>query len=156
MSRRRRAKKRIVSPDPTYDSRFIHMLVNRVMSHGKKSLAYKIVYQTMQSIAEKTQQDPIEVLEQAIKNAKPLVEVKARRIGGAAIQVPLEVDPERGTVLAMQWLLTAARNRSGRSSVSKLTNEVMDAANKTGGAIKRRDEVHRMAEANKAFAKFRF
>jgi small subunit ribosomal protein S7 len=156
MSRRRRAKKRIVSPDPTYDSRFIHMLVNRVMSHGKKSLAYKIVYQTMESIAEKTQQDPIEVLEQAIKNAKPLVEVKARRIGGAAIQVPLEVDPERGTVLAMQWLLTAARNRSGRSSVSKLTNEVMDAANKTGGAIKRRDEVHRMAEANKAFAKFRF
>lgn len=156
MSRRRRAKKRIVSPDPTYDSRFIHMLVNRVMSHGKKSLAYKIVYQTMESIAEKTQQDPIEVLEQAIKNAKPLVEVKARRIGGAAIQVPLEVDPERGTVLAMQWLLTAARNRSGRSAVSKLTNEVMDAANKTGGAIKRRDEVHRMAEANKAFAKFRF
>ena len=156
MSRRRRAKKRIVSPDPTYDSRFIHMLVNRVMSHGKKSLAYKIVYQTMESIAEKTQQDPIEVFEQAIKNAKPLVEVKARRIGGAAIQVPLEVDPERGTVLAMQWLLTAARNRSGRSSVSKLTNEVMDAANKTGGAIKRRDEVHRMAEANKAFAKFRF
>jgi small subunit ribosomal protein S7 len=128
MSRRRRAKKRIVSPDPTYDSRFIHMLVNRVMSHGKKSLAYKIVYQTMESIAEKTQQDPIEVLEQAIKMQK--VEVKARRIGGAAIQVPLELT--LNAELYMQWLLTAARNRSGRSSVSKLTNEVMDAANKTG------------------------
>lgn len=156
MSRRRRAKKRIVSPDPTYQSSLIHMLVNRVMKDGKKALAYKIVYETMESIASKTQQDPMEVFEQAIKNAKPLVEVKARRIGGAAIQIPLEVHPERGTVLAMQWLLTAARNRSGRSSVSKLTNEVMDASNQTGGAIKRRDEVHRMAEANKAFAKFRF
>ena len=156
MSRRRRAKKRILSPDPTYDSRFIHMLVNRVMKDGKKSLAYRMVYQTMDLIAAKTEQDPIEVLGQAIANAKPLIEVKARRIGGSAYQVPLEVNVERGTVLAMQWLLTAARNRSGRSTVLKLTNELMDAANKTGGAIKRRDEVYRMAEANKAFAKFRF
>nr|YP_010733673.1 ribosomal protein S7 [Gayralia brasiliensis]YP_010733747.1 ribosomal protein S7 [Monostroma nitidum]WEG92944.1 ribosomal protein S7 [Gayralia brasiliensis]WEG93018.1 ribosomal protein S7 [Monostroma nitidum] len=156
MSRRRRAKKRMVSPDSIYDSRLINMLVNRVMKDGKKSLAYKIVYQTMEQIAEKTEQDAMKILEQAIRNTKPLVEVKARRVGGSAYQVPLEVNAERGTVLALQWILTAARNRSGRSSISKLTNELIDASKKTGGAIKKRDEVHRMAEANKAFAKFRF
>lgn len=156
MSRRRRAKKRIISPDPIYDSRLIHMLVNRVMKDGKKSLAYRMVYETMENIAQKTEQDPLLILEEAIRNAKPLVEVKARRVGGSAFQVPLEVNTERGTVLALQWILTAARNRSGRSSIVKLTNELVDAWKKTGGAIKKRDEVHRMAEANKAFAKFRF
>lgn len=156
MSRRRRAKKRIIAPDSVYESRLISMLVNRVMKDGKKSLAYKIVYQTMDQIASKTEQDPIQVFEEAIRNTKPLVEVKARRIGGAAYQVPLEVNTERGTVLALQWVLAAARNRSGRSAISKLTNELIDASKKTGGAIKKRDEVHRMAEANKAFAKFRF
>lgn len=156
MSRRHRAKKRIISPDPTYDSRLVHMLVNRVMKDGKKSLAYKIVYEAMDLISEKTQQDPVQVLEESIRNVKPLVEVKAQRVGGSAYQVPLEVNTERGTVLAIQWLLAAARSRSGTSSISKLTNEIIDASNKTGGAIKRRSEVHRMAEANKAFAKFRF
>nr|YP_009367486.1 ribosomal protein S7 [Pseudoneochloris marina]ARK14526.1 ribosomal protein S7 [Pseudoneochloris marina] len=156
MSRRHRAKKRTILPDPTFDSRLVHMLVNRVMKDGKKSLAYKIVYQTLDQVAEKSQKDPVQILEEAIRNVKPLVEVKARRIGGSAYQVPLEVNAERGTVLALQWILLAARSRSGRSSVLKLTNEILDAANKTGGAIKRRDEVHRMAEANKAFAKFRF
>ena len=156
MSRRHRAKKRIVSPDPTYDSRLVHMLVNRVMKDGKKSLAYKIVYEAMDQISEKTQQDPVQVLEESIRNVKPLVEVKAQRVGGSAYQVPLEVNTERGTVLAIQWLLAAARSRSGNSATSKLTNEIIDASNKTGGAIKRRSEVHRMAEANKAFAKFRF
>jgi small subunit ribosomal protein S7 len=156
MSRRHRAKKRVILPDPTYDSQLVHMLVNRVMKKGKKSLAYKIVYQTMEQLAEKTQQDPIKILEEAIRNVKPVVEVKAQRIGGSAYQVPLEVNIERGTVLAMQWILSAARSRSGNSSIVKLTNEILDASNKTGGAIKRRSEVHRMAEANRAFAKFRF
>ena len=156
MSRRHRAKKRNILPDPTYDSRLVHMLVNRVMKDGKKSLAYKIVYRTLELLAKKTEQDPVQVLETAIRNVKPLVEVKAQRIGGSAYQVPLEVNPERGTVLAIQWLLFASRNRSGTNSISKLTNEILDASNKTGGAMKRRSEVHRMAEANKAFAKFRF
>lgn len=156
MSRRHRAKKRIILPDPTYDSRLVHMLVNRVMKHGKKSLAYKIVYQALEHIAEKTQQDPIKILEEAIGNVKPVVEVKAQRIGGSAYQVPLEVNGQRGTVLAMQWILSSARNRSGKGAILKLTNEILDASNKTGGAIKRRNEVHKMAEANRAFAKFRF
>nr|YP_009673172.1 30S ribosomal protein S7 [Ulva mutabilis]YP_009927323.1 30S ribosomal protein [Ulva compressa]ARO34821.1 30S ribosomal protein [Ulva compressa]QDE53756.1 30S ribosomal protein S7 [Ulva mutabilis]QDE53793.1 30S ribosomal protein S7 [Ulva compressa]QPF96208.1 ribosomal protein S7 [Ulva compressa]QVO50985.1 30S ribosomal protein [Ulva compressa] len=156
MSRRHRAKKRVVSPDPFYDSILVHMLVNRIMKDGKKTLAYKIVYQTMQLISEKTEQNSLQILEQAIENVKPLVEVKAQRIGGSAYQVPIEVNSERGTVLAIQWILSAARNRAGNSSVLKLTNEILDAFAKTGGAIKRRTEVHRMAEANKAFAKFRF
>jgi len=156
MSRRHRAKKRIISPDPYYDSILVHMLVNRIMKDGKKTLAYKIVYQTMQLISEKTEQNSLQILEQAIENVKPLVEVKAQRVGGSAYQVPIEVNSERGTVLAIQWILSAARNRAGNSSVLKLTNELLDAFAKTGGAIKRRTEVHRMAEANKAFAKFRF
>lgn len=156
MSRRHRAKKRIITSDPTYDSRLVHMFVNRVMKNGKKTLAYKIVYQTMDLITKKTEQNSLQILEQAVQNVKPLVEVKAQRVGGSAYQVPLEVNTERGIVLAIQWILSAARNRSGSSSVLKLTNEILDAANKTGGAMKRRSEVHRMAEANKAFAKFRF
>nr|YP_010530046.1 ribosomal protein S7 [Ulva tepida]UXW92144.1 ribosomal protein S7 [Ulva tepida] len=156
MSRRHRAKKRVISPDPYYDSILVHMLVNRIMKDGKKTLAYKIVYQTMELISEKTEQNSLQILEQAIENVKPLVEVKAQRIGGSAYQVPIEVNSERGTVLAIQWILSAARNRAGNSSVLKLTNEILDAFAKTGGAIKRRTEVHRMAEANKAFAKFRF
>ena len=156
MSRRHRAKKRIIFPDSTYDSRLVSMLVNRVMKNGKKALAFKIVYQTMGLLGEKTQQDPVQVLENAVLNVKPLVEVKARRVGGSAYQVPLEVNSERGTVLAIQWILSAAKTRSGINTIIKLTNEILDASNKVGGAIKRRTEVHRMAEANKAFAKFRF
>lgn len=156
MSRRHRAKKRVISPDPYYDSILVHMLVNRIMKDGKKTLSYKIVYQTMELISEKTEENSLQILEQAIENVKPLVEVKAQRIGGSAYQVPIEVNSERGTVLAIQWILSAARNRAGNSSVLKLTNEILDAFAKTGGAIKRRTEVHRMAEANKAFAKFRF
>ena len=156
MSRRRRAKKRIIFPDPTYDNHFVSMLINRIMKNGKKPLASKIVYQTMELLAENTQQDPIEVLETAINNVKPLVEVKAQRVGGASYQIPLEVPSERGILLAVQWILSAAKNRSGKTMISKLTQEILDAFNKTGGAIKRRSEAHRMAEANKAFAKFRF
>jgi small subunit ribosomal protein S7 len=110
----------------------------------------------MTQIAETTQQDPLAVIEQAIRNATPLVEVKARRVGGSTYQVPLEILPERGTALAIRWVLSASRNRTGRSMASKLTNELLDASKNSGNAIRKRDEIHKMAEANKAFAKYRF
>jgi small subunit ribosomal protein S7 len=126
------------------------------MRHGKKSLAYRIMYESMNQISEITQQDPLVIIEQAIRNATPLVEVKARRIGGSTYQVPLEVVPERGTALAIRWILIACRNRSGKSMSSKLTSEILEASKNTGSAIRKRDEIHKMAEANKAFAKYRF
>ena len=156
MSRRRTPKKRVLVPDPVYDSRLIEMIVNRLMKEGKKSLAYRLLYQSMQQVAEITQQDPVKVVEQAVRNATPLVEVKARRVGGSTYQVPVEVDPERGTALALRWILGSCRSRSGKTMVSKLTNELLDASKNLGNAIRKRDEVHKMAEANKAFAKYRF
>lgn len=156
MSRRRNAIKRVVSPDPVYDSRLVHMVVNRLMKKGKKSIAYKIMYQTLEEIGESTQEDPIKILEQAIRNVTPVVEVKSRRIGGSTYQVPLEVHPERGTALAIRWILSASSVRPGRTMVNKFKNELMDAAKNVGNAIRKRDEVHKMAEANKAFAKYRF
>jgi small subunit ribosomal protein S7 len=143
-------------PDPVYDSRLIELLVRQIMRHGKKSLAYRIMYESMNQISEITQQDPLVIIEQAIRNATPLVEVKARRIGGSTYQVPLEVVPERGTALAIRWILIACRNRSGKSMSSKLTSEILEASKNTGSAIRKRDEIHKMAEANKAFAKYRF
>nr|YP_009106287.1 ribosomal protein S7 [Interfilum terricola]AIT95136.1 ribosomal protein S7 [Interfilum terricola] len=156
MPRRRTPKKRFLSPDPVYDSRLIHTIVNHLMKKGKKSLAFKLFYQAMNQIGEITQQDPVQIIEQAIRNATPLVEVKARRVGGSTYQVPLEVNPERGTALAIRWILSSCRNRSGKNMVSKLSNEFLDASKNSGNAIRKRDEVHRMAEANKAFAKYRF
>src|SRR6476469_4653466 len=156
MSRRRTPKKRFLSPDPFYESRLVHMIVNRLMKKGKKSLAYRMFYQAMKQIGETTQQDPVEIIEQAVRNATPLVEVKARRIGGSTYQVPLEVAPERGTALAVRWILSACRNRSGKPMANKLTNELLEAAKNSGSAIRKRDEVHKMAEANRAFAKYRF
>jgi small subunit ribosomal protein S7 len=156
MPRRRTPKKRVVMPDPVYDSRVIELVVRQLMRQGKKSLAYRIMYESMNQLAETTQQDPLEVLEQAIRNATPLVEVKARRIGGSTYQVPLEVRAERGTALAIRWILLSARNRSGRTMSNKLTSELLDASKNSGNAIRKRDEVHKMAEANKAFAKYRF
>ena len=156
MSRRRTPKKRSVMPDPVYESRLIELIVRQIMRKGKKSLAYKIMYESMQQIADITQQDPLGIIEQAIRNATPLVEVKARRVGGSTYQVPLEVLPERGTALAIRWILSACRNRSGRSMATKVTNELIEASKNSGSAIRKRDEVHKMAEANKAFAKYRF
>jgi small subunit ribosomal protein S7 len=156
MSRRRIPKKRIVMPDPVYDSRLVELVVRQIMRKGKKSLAYRIMYEAMTQIAETTQQDPLVVIEQAIRNATPLVEVKARRVGGSTYQVPLEVLPERGTALAIRWLLSACRNRSGRTMATKLMNELLEASKNSGSAIRKRDEIHKMAEANKAFAKYRF
>jgi small subunit ribosomal protein S7 len=156
MSRRRTQKKRSVMPDPVYDSRLIELIVRQIMRQGKKSLAYKIMYETMTQVAETTQQDPLVIIEQAIRNATPLVEVKARRVGGSTYQVPLEVLPERGTALAIRWILDACRAKSGRPMTVKLTNEIIEASKNSGSAIRKRDEVHKMAEANKAFAKYRF
>ena len=156
MSRRRISTKRVISPDPVYNSRLVHMLTNRLMKNGKKALAYRIIYKALNQIGETTQQDPIKIMEQAVRNATPLVEVKSRRIGGSTYQVPLEVSLERGTALSLRWLLASSRNRSNRNMVANLANELLDASNNMGNAIKKRDEVHKMAEANKAFAKYRF
>lgn len=156
MSRRSIKRKRPVPPDPVYNSRLVNMTVRRVMSSGKQSLATRIVYDALATIGSRTGNDPLEVFEQAIKNITPLVEVKARRVGGATYQVPMEVKSSRGTTLALRWLVHFARARGGRTMAGKLANEIMDAANETGGAIKKREETHRMAEANKAFAHYRY
>lgn len=156
MPRRRTPKKRVLLPDPIYNNRLIEMIVNRLMKKGKKSLSYRLMYQTLKQVAEITQQDPVKIMEQAVRNATPLVEVKARRVGGSTYQVPVEVSPERGTTLALKWILSSCRSRSGKTMISKLTNEFLDASKNLGNAIKKRDEIHKMAEANKAFAKYRF
>lgn len=156
MSRRTTAPKRPVPPDPIYNSYLINMMVRRIMRSGKKSLAYRIVYDAMKTIEERTGSEPLETFEKAIRNATPLVEVKGRRVGGATYQVPMEVRADRGTALAMRWLINFARQRSGRTMAMKLANELMDAANETGSAIRKREETHRMAEANKAFAHYRY
>lgn len=156
MSRRTNRKKRPVPPDPVYNSRLVNMTIRRVMGSGKMSLASRIVYDAFKIIGERTGNDPLETFEVAIKNLTPLVEVKARRVGGATYQVPMEVKPGRGTTLALRWLIQFSRSRGGRTMSGKLANEIMDAANETGAAMKRRDETHRMAEANKAFAHYRY
>ncbi|KPQ37900.1 MULTISPECIES: 30S ribosomal protein S7 [Sodalinema] len=156
MSRRRVVQKRPVPPDPVYNSRLVSMMTRRIMQHGKKSLASNIVYDAMKIIEERTGSEPLEVFETAIRNATPLVEVKARRVGGATYQVPMEVRPDRGVALALRWLIAATRNRSGTTMAMKLANELMDAANETGNTIRKREETHRMADANKAFAHYRY
>lgn len=156
MSRRAVIQKRPIPPDPVHNSRLVTMTIRRIMRHGKKSLATHIIYDAFETIAQRTGAEPIEVFERAVKNATPLVEVKARRVGGATYQVPMEVRPDRGTALALRWLIQFARQRSGKTMASKLANELMDAANETGNAIRKREETHRMAEANKAFAHYRY
>ncbi len=156
MSRRGVTQRRAVPPDSVYNSRLISMTIRRIMRHGKKSLAARLVYDAMKIIEERTGGDPIEVFERAIRNLTPLVEVKARRVGGATYQVPMEVRSERGTTLALRWLVQYSRQRPGRTMASRLANELMDASNETGSAIRKREETHRMAEANKAFAHYRY
>ena len=156
MSRRSRIQKRPVPPDAVYNSRLISMTIRRLMKQGKKSLSSRMLYDALKLIEERTSQDPLEVFETAIRNLTPLVEVKARRVGGATYQVPMEVRPDRGIALALRWLVQFSRQRAGRSMTSKLANELIDAANETGGAIRKREETHRMAEANKAFAHYRY
>nr|YP_010933299.1 ribosomal protein S7 [Streptofilum capillatum]WKT08554.1 ribosomal protein S7 [Streptofilum capillatum]WKT08653.1 ribosomal protein S7 [Streptofilum sp. BC4-VF8pt]WKT08752.1 ribosomal protein S7 [Streptofilum sp. ZNP2-VF4pt] len=155
MSRRNTPKKRPVRADPIYRSCLASMLVSHILKNGKKYLAYRILYKAMNSIQTKGK-DPLQILNQAVRNATPLVEVKARRVGGSTYQVPVEVKGERGNALAIRWLLQASRKRPGRDMPSKLASELLDASNNAGNAIRKRDETHRMAEANKAFAHFRF
>lgn len=156
MSRRTVIQKRPIPSDPVYNSRLVTMMARRIMRSGKKSLASRIIYDAFKTIEQRTGSNPIEVFEQAVKNATPLVEVKARRVGGATYQVPVEVRSDRGTALALRWLIQFARQRTGKTMASKLANELMDAANQTGSAIRKREETHRMAEANKAFAHYRY
>ena len=156
MSRRTVTQRRHIPPDSVYNSRLISMMMRRVMRHGKKSVAARIIYDAMKTIEERTGSDPLETFERAVRNTTPLVEVKARRVGGATYQVPMEVRTDRGTTLAMRWLIQFSRQRSGRTMAGRLANELMDAANETGNAIRKREETHRMAEANKAFAHYRY
>lgn len=156
MSRRTVVQKRPVPPDPVYNSRLVSMMTRRIMRSGKKSIASHIVYDAFKLIEERTGSDPLETFEQAVRNATPLVEVKARRVGGATYQVPMEVRSDRGTALALRWITQFSRQRPGRTMASKLANELMDAANETGNTIRKREETHRMAEANKAFAHYRY
>ncbi|MDG2989455.1 30S ribosomal protein S7 [Candidatus Synechococcus calcipolaris G9] len=156
MSRRTRAQKRPTAPDPVYNNRLVSMLIQRIMLSGKKSIASRIVYDAMKTVEERTGEEALQVFERAIKNATPLVEVKARRVGGATYQVPMEVRSDRGVALALRWLVQFSRKRAGRSMTAKLANELMDAANETGSTIRKREETHKMADANKAFAHYRY
>jgi small subunit ribosomal protein S7 len=156
MPRRSRPQRRASVPDPLYRSEAVGKFVNIVMKDGKKSTAERIVYDALQRAGRIAKREPIEVFEQALRNATPLLEVKPRRVGGATLQVPIEIRPERRLALARRWLVRFARQRGGRSMSEKLSSELLDAANNTGGAVRRRDETHRMAEANKAFSHFRY
>ena len=156
MPRKGSVAKRDVLPDPIYQSKLITRLINRIMVDGKRGKAETIVYDAFKMVKEKTNSDPNEVFTKALENVKPALEVKARRVGGANYQVPMEVSNERAQSLALRWLDTAARNRGGKSMAEKLANEIVDASNSTGGAVKKREDTHRMAEANKAFAHYRW
>ena len=156
MSRRSVVKKRYPKPDANYSSYLVSLLTARILKNGKKSLADSIVLETFTLVKDKTDLDPLQVFEKAVQNITPLVEVKARRIGGSTYQVPLEVSRYRGTTLSLRWLIKAAKDRSGRTTSLKLASEIIDASNGIGNAVRKREETHRMAEANKAFAHFRF
>lgn len=156
MPRRRVVSKREILPDPKYGNVTLAKFMNHVMVSGKKSLAERIVYGALHIVQEKTGKDPLEVFDEALENIAPLVEVKSRRVGGATYQVPVEVRPSRRTALAMRWLVDYARNRGEKSMPQRLAGELVDASQSKGGAVKKREDVHRMAEANKAFSHFRF
>ena len=156
MPRRYRPPKREVLPDTKYNNVLVTMFVNRLMKGGKKSKATRIMYDALDIIEERMQRNPVEVFEQAVTNATPLIEVKPRRVGGATYQVPVEVSAHRRLSLALRWLVKSARSRFGKSMAAKLANELMDAAQGTGATVKRREDTHRMAEANKAFAHYRW
>jgi small subunit ribosomal protein S7 len=157
MSRRRQAEPRKILPDPKFKSELLAKFINKIMERGKKSIAEQIVYSALASIAEKKKTDaPLQVLEQALENVKPTVEVKSRRVGGATYQVPVEVRALRRNALAMRWILDAARSRGEQGMSARLAGELMDAADHRGAAVKKREDTHKMAEANKAFAHFRW
>ena len=154
--RRKRAEVRAVIPDPRYHSVVVAKFVNNVMERGKKSLATRVVYDAFDIIEERAKRPGLEVFEEALKNATPQVEVKPRRVGGATYQIPVEISSVRRTALAMRWLIESSRKRSGRNMATRLANELLDASRSEGATVKRREDTHRMAEANQAFAHFRY
>ena len=154
--RKRRAVKRDVLPDPLYNSKLVTKLINRLMVDGKKGIAQTILYDSFEIVKKKTNQDPMDVLNKALENIKPALEVKSRRVGGANYQVPIEVRPDRSQALGLRWLVQYARLRGGHSMAENLANEIIDASNGVGAAVKKREDTHRMAEANKAFAHYRW
>jgi small subunit ribosomal protein S7 len=156
MARRREAEKREIIPDPKFNNVLVARFINCVLKQGKKSLAERVVYSALDQIEDKTKEDPIKVFKKAVDNAAPMLEVRSRRVGGATYQVPVEVSPSRRVALSIRWLIIHARGRSGRSLAERLSGELMDAFNNTGGAVKKKEDVHRMAEANKAFAHYRW
>jgi len=156
MPRRGTITRREVLPDPVYNSKLVTQVINKVLLDGKKSTAEQIVYGAFEIIETKTRNDPMAMFRRALENARPRIEVKSRRVGGATYQVPIEVRPERATSLAMRWLVLYARSRDGKSMRDKLANEIIDAANERGETVRKREETHRMADANKAFAHYRW
>ena len=156
MPRRGRISKRDVLPDPLYNSKLVTKLINNVMEDGKKGVAQKIVYDAFRTVEEKLGQNPLEVFNEALENVMPVLEVKARRVGGSTYQVPMEVRPERRQTLGLRWITLYSRNRGERTMKERLANEIMDAVNETGSAFKKREDTHKMAEANKAFSHFRW
>ena len=156
MPRKGNVPKREVLPDPVYGSVVVTKLINSVMLDGKKGVAQKIVYDAFEKVKNDTGEEPLEVFEKAMNNIMPVLEVKAKRIGGATYQVPMEVKPQRRQTLGLRWLTEFSRKRSEKTQAERLANEIMDAANNTGAAVKRKEEMHRMADANKAFAHYRF
>lgn len=156
MSRRNKPLKRVPLADPVYNNVEVSKFINRLMRRGKKSVAERIFYLSLEKIKEKTNEESLEIFLKALKNVTPLLEVKARRIGGSTYQVPTEVRTDRGSALAEMWLINAAKSRSGKSMIEKLTAELLDASNGQGSAVKKREDTHKMAEANKAFAHYRY
>ena len=156
MPRRGYIAKREVLPDPIYNSKIVTKLINNIMLDGKKTVAQKIVYDACDIVKEKEGKDALEVFEAALENIMPVLEVKARRVGGATYQVPMEIRPERRQTLGLRWIVNYARNRHEKTMAEKLANEIIDAVNSTGGAFKKKEEMHRMAEANKAFAHYKW
>ena len=156
MPRRNRPPRRRVEPDIRYNSAVVTKIINKIMKGGNKSVASRIVYDALDIIEQRTGRPPLEVLEQAVRNVEPVLEVKPRRVGGSTYQIPVEVRPYRQSALAIRWILSAARSRPGRTMAGKLADELMDAARETGVAMKRKEDTHRMAEANRAFAHYRW
>ncbi|MEE3392781.1 MAG: 30S ribosomal protein S7 [Lachnospiraceae bacterium] len=156
MPRKGHIQKRDVLPDPVYNNKVVTKLINNIMLDGKKGVAQKIVYGAFDMVAEKSGKDAVEVFDEAMNNIMPQLEVKARRIGGATYQVPIEVRPDRRQALALRWLTLFSRKRSEKTMVERLANEILDASNNTGSAVKRKEDMHKMAEANKAFAHYRW
>lgn len=156
MPRRREVPKRPVLPDPVYDNELVNRMVNKLMWDGKKSLAHRVFYGAMKLIEERTGEDPLKIFKAAVENAKPFMETKSRRVGGSTYQVPIEVSPRRRTALGLRWIINSSRSRGEKTMAERLAGELIDAANHRGGAVRKKEEVHRMAESNKAFAHYRW